>query len=558
MGLISRLKLFKNQHPLSFRLLFFVILCSSFFTLLATASQLYFDYKRDLKVIHANLQFIEDSYIPSISTSLYYVDDVQLRIQLKGAIKLQDIEYVQIKEQRDNEEFMIFEGDPNTTRDIVKTFPLRFHKPSGEIISVGFLTAAASLEGVYNRLWNKVLVILVTNAIKTLIAAIFIFLIIQFLITRHLTKMASFAQQIDLNKLGFKLELNRKASKSSMPDELEQVTLAINDMQTRLRNDIQKREQLVEELRLQSEIIANLAEGVYLGRADDGVIVFTNPAFEKMFGYGSGEMIGKHVSILNAPSDKHPEETAKEIRGILDKTGSWQGEINNIKKDGTPFWCYAHVSMFDHPVYGKVWVTAHIDITERKQAAAVLRESEERFRDLYENAPNAYLSIGVDGRIHRCNRRAGELLGFAVKELVAQQVLELYADTPHGKEEAAKVLERFRAGETVHDEELQMQKADGTPVWISLTMSAVRDSQRRIVESRSMVVDITGRKQAEEEIRKLNEDLEKRVLERTAELQKTINLMAGREVRMAELKKVIQKLREQVESAGMTPIGNDP
>ncbi|HEA66682.1 MAG TPA: PAS domain S-box protein [Desulfobacterales bacterium] len=329
-------------------------------------------------------------------------------------------------------------------------------------------------------------------------------------------------------------------------------------MQTRLRNDIQKREQLVEELRLQSEIIANLAEGVYLGRADDGVIVFTNPAFEKMFGYGSGEMIGKHVSILNAPSDKHPEETAKEIRGILDKTGSWQGEINNIKKDGTPFWCYAHVSMFDHPVYGKVWVTAHIDITERKQAAAVLRESEERFRDLYENAPNAYLSIGVDGRIHRCNRRAGELLGFAVKELVAQQVLELYADTPHGKEEAAKVLERFRAGETVHDEELQMQKADGTPVWISLTMSAVRDSQRRIVESRSMVVDITGRKQAEEEIRKLNEDLEKRVLERTAELQKTINLMAGREVRMAELKKVIQKLREQVESAGMTPIGNDP
>ena len=137
------------------------------------------------------------------------------------------------------------------------------------------------------------------------------------------------------------------------------------------------------------------------------------------------------------------------------------------------------------------------EIAERVRVEEALRESEEQFRDLYENAPNAYFSIGADGRIRRCNRQAGELLGCDVDELVGRPVLDLYADTPHGRKEAAKVLERLQAGETVHDQELQMQKADGTLVWISLTVNIVRDAQGRVVESRSVVVDITERKQAE-------------------------------------------------------------
>jgi len=101
---------------------------------------------------------------------------------------------------------------------------------------------------------------------------------------------------------------------------------------------------------------------------DDGIIVYTNPRFEEMFGYDSGELTGKHISIVNAPTDKNPEEKAKGIMEVLEETGEWHGEVNNIKKDGTPFWCYANVSAFDHPVYGKVTVAIHTDITERKKA----------------------------------------------------------------------------------------------------------------------------------------------------------------------------------------------
>jgi len=116
-----------------------------------------------------------------------------------------------------------------------------------------------------------------------------------------------------------------------------------------------------------------MSEGVYLIKLEDGTIVSNNPAFEEMFGYNPGEMIGKDVAIVNAPIDKKPEETKDEIMGILKETGEWHGEVLNVKKDGTPFWCYANVSLFDHPEYGRVIVSVHTDITERKKVKENIR-----------------------------------------------------------------------------------------------------------------------------------------------------------------------------------------
>jgi len=137
--------------------------------------------------------------------------------------------------------------------------------------------------------------------------------------------------------------------------------------------DITERKKKEEEIRLQIEIIENMSEGVYLIKLDDGTIVYTNPAFEEMFGYNPGEMIGKDIAIVNAPTDKTPEEIKNEIVGILKNTGEWHGEVLNIKKDGTPFWCYANVSLFDHPEHGRVIVSVHTDITERKKAEMELQ-----------------------------------------------------------------------------------------------------------------------------------------------------------------------------------------
>ncbi len=192
----------------------------------------------------------------------------------------------------------------------------------------------------------------------------------------------------------------------------------------------------------------------------------------------------------------------------------------------------------------------------RKEAEKALRQSEAKYQDLFDSAPAAYFSVGIDGLIKEANKVAETLTGYRSEELKKMKAFNLYAE--ESKEKAKGLLEKFRSGISWENEEMIYERKDGHKIHGLLSISTIKDENDRVLESRSVVVDITERKQAEEEILKLNEDLEKRVLERTAELQKTINLMAGREMRMAELKEVIKKLHEQVESGGMTPIADDP
>jgi PAS domain S-box-containing protein len=133
-------------------------------------------------------------------------------------------------------------------------------------------------------------------------------------------------------------------------------------------------------------------------------------------------------------------------------------------------------------------------ISERNRVEQALQESEEKYRDLYEEAPYAYFSVGVDGHIARANRKATELLGYTLDKLVGRPVLDLYADTPSGRAKAQEVLKRFLAGEEIHDEELEMHRADGSEVWVSLSVRPIRDKEGRVVASRSAIVDITERK----------------------------------------------------------------
>jgi len=141
--------------------------------------------------------------------------------------------------------------------------------------------------------------------------------------------------------------------------------------------DITKRKEVEDELRIQSEIMSHMAEAVYLVRIEDSVIVYANSRFEELFGYGSGEMTGKPVSIINAPAEKSPEETATEIIGELEKNGFWTGEVLNIKKDGTVFWSHANVAIFDHSKFGKVLVSVQQDITDRKNAESQIKKLNE-------------------------------------------------------------------------------------------------------------------------------------------------------------------------------------
>jgi PAS domain S-box-containing protein len=137
--------------------------------------------------------------------------------------------------------------------------------------------------------------------------------------------------------------------------------------------DLTQLKQAEQMLELQAVITRNMAEGVCLVRADNAAIVYTNPKFEQMFGYDLDELNGKDISILNYTRESlNPEDVYQAIRSAVLQRGEFSYEIHNVKKDGTPFWCSATCSVFQHPEYGDVLVAVQQDITESKQAQAAL------------------------------------------------------------------------------------------------------------------------------------------------------------------------------------------
>lgn len=173
-------------------------------------------------------------------------------------------------------------------------------------------------------------------------------------------------------------------------------------------SDITERKLAEKELKLQAVIARNMAEGICLVRAADGVIVYANPKFERMFGYEEGGLNGKHVSIVNY-EDEHisAQEVNLAIRREVMQHGEATYEVHNVKKDGTPFWCRATASIFDHPEYGTVLVAVQQDITERKLAEerikASLKEKEVLLKEIHHRVKNN-LQI-VDSLLQMQSRR---------------------------------------------------------------------------------------------------------------------------------------------------------
>jgi diguanylate cyclase (GGDEF)-like protein len=111
-----------------------------------------------------------------------------------------------------------------------------------------------------------------------------------------------------------------------------------------------------ERVALMGLITTTMAEGVCLLDPHAGTILYANPALERMLGYGAGELEGRSARLL----------------GGLPPDGDWSGEVPCVTCAGTPVWCRANVSMFEHSEHGMLWVTVLADITERKRHEAEL------------------------------------------------------------------------------------------------------------------------------------------------------------------------------------------
>lgn len=167
-----------------------------------------------------------------------------------------------------------------------------------------------------------------------------------------------------------------------------------------------------------------------------------------------------------------------------------------------------------------IWLTAgSLDRADakRRRAEEVSRKAAEEVRDLYDNAPCGYHSLGPDGTVVAINRTELRWLGYAAEEVVGRMK---FADllTEESRRRFLENFPRFKEQGEARDLEFELVRRDGSAFPVLLNATAVRDADGRYVTSRSTLFDLTDRKRAEDAVRRLNVELEERVRERTAEL----------------------------------------
>jgi PAS domain S-box-containing protein len=161
-----------------------------------------------------------------------------------------------------------------------------------------------------------------------------------------------------------------------------------------------------------------------------------------------------------------------------------------------------------------------MDITERKKAEESLRESEELFRKLFENHSAVKVIIDPEnGNIIDANEAAESYYGWSREQLKGMRIQDINTLPP---EEIKKEMEKARDKKPIHFE-FRHRRADGSIRDVEVFSSRIEVKEKIFLHS--IIHDITDRKQAEEEIKRLNAELEQRVKERTAELEAANNEM---------------------------------
>ncbi|MDO4766760.1 MAG: ATP-binding protein [Pseudomonadota bacterium] len=239
------------------KLLGWILLGSGFLTLLGTTVQLYVDYSRDRSFLDTQLNQIQTSRVPSLSSALWFLDEAQITAQLEGILGLRDIVSARVVTLT-GESF--FRGVQSTDEPEVRSYPLVYisqEKP--EIL--GTLIVTADRGGLLTRLKDKVLVILITQAVQILFISVFIVVIFHILVTRHLQTMAAYTTRLGIGRLHIPLVLG-KTVHPERTDEIDTVASAINSMRENLLRDIRERQETEARITFAEAYIRNILDSM--------------------------------------------------------------------------------------------------------------------------------------------------------------------------------------------------------------------------------------------------------------------------------------------------------
>lgn len=268
--------------------------------------------------------------------------------------------------------------------------------------------------------------------------------------------------------------------------------------------EIQRRRREVEEaLRISEERFSAAfrasPDPFIISKKEDGTILDVNEAFLRLFGMERSKAVGRNT--LDLKLFAHPPDR-DEALARLERDGNLRNFETLVRGTTGEERCVLLSAEQMELEGGPALVSVLHDVTEQKRAEEALRESEQRLRATFNNAALGIVEADVNARFLAANDRICSILGYSRDELLRMTVHELTA--PEDRAESDVLNARLLAGEIeLFEYEKRYLRRDGTPIWVHLTVSGVRDAAGKVVRAIGTVEDISARKKAEEKLKEV-------------------------------------------------------
>ncbi|MGA7326292.1 MAG: PAS domain S-box protein, partial [Rhodomicrobium sp.] len=241
--------------------------------------------------------------------------------------------------------------------------------------------------------------------------------------------------------------------------------------------------------------------------APDGSWLLVNRRLCQILGYTPEEILTKRFQDITHPD--HLEADLAQLRNMLDgEINSFSTEKRYLRKDGSAVWARLTVGAV-RKGDGNVsyFISVVEDISEKKRADNALRESEERFRGIYEHAATAIAITDMRGRLQSCNPAFTAMLGYSEHELRQLDFRTLIH--PEDRDANLQQVRRLISQEIPSFEIVNRYLGkDGKVIWAHKHCSVLRDAYGRASSIIALVTDITARKRYEEQIRESEQQLQ--------------------------------------------------
>ncbi|HEY4362057.1 MAG TPA: PAS domain S-box protein [Bryobacteraceae bacterium] len=234
--------------------------------------------------------------------------------------------------------------------------------------------------------------------------------------------------------------------------------------------------------------------------------VTSHPFIDRLFGLPPATRVPRadYISAI------HPEDRQRlmdETDAAVATRSGFRSEIRGLLPDGTVRWAMASGSVRCNDAGVPIRVDGiTIDITERKEAELRLRESEARFRAMFENAGVGIALVNHEGVLTECNPALAQLLGYSSEEL-RHMSFPQFTHKDDVERDWAKFQDLIAGLSDRYAVEKRYWRKNGQLIWAHLVVSLVRDAEGKPLFSIGMVEDITQRRVAEQELRALSEKL---------------------------------------------------